>query len=300
MIVPNLRRLLRQFTSAALLPALCFLASCGGGTTQKARFTVLTSFYPMYILTVNVAEGVPGVAVTNLTKPFTGCLHDYSLSPGDMERILKSDALVVNGGGMENFLARALAASPKLRVIEAGAGLSPLLSDNGQTNSHFWLSVSNAAVEVQAIASGLSKCDPQNAAAYQSNAAVYRKRLLALDAEIRGSLAPYRGMPVVTFHEAFPYFAREYGIRLAASVEREPGSEPSAAELARTIAAIRSLHVKAVFAEPQYSTRSAETIARETGVALRTLDPVVTGPMDAGAYERAMRSNLSVLLESFR
>ena len=105
---------------------------------------------------------------------------------------------------------------------------------------------------------------------------------------------------IVTFHEAFPYFAKEFDLRIAAVIEREPGPEPAAAELAQTIDLVRASGVKALFAEPQYPARAAESIARETGARVYTLDPAVTGPMDADAYIHIMDANLRVLEEALK
>jgi zinc transport system substrate-binding protein len=109
------------------------------------------------------------------------------------------------------------------------------------------------------------------------------------------------GLPVreiVTFHEAFPYFASEFGLRIAAVVEREPGSEPSAAELARTVEIVRKSGAKAVFAEPQYPAKAAQAVAREAGVRVSVLDPAVDGAEDPGSYIRTMDANLAVLREA--
>jgi zinc transport system substrate-binding protein len=100
---------------------------------------------------------------------------------------------------------------------------------------------------------------------------------------------------IITFHEAFPYFAREFNLKIVAVIEREPGSEPSAKELAETIDIVKKAKVKALFAEPQYPTKAAEAIARESGAKLYTLDPSVTGPMTADAYVAIMEKNLAEL-----
>jgi zinc transport system substrate-binding protein len=87
-------------------------------------------------------------------------------------------------------------------------------------------------------------------------------------------------------------------------IAREPGTEPSARELADTISLVRERKVKALFAEPQFADKSAQVISRETGVKVYELDPVVTGPSEPsearGAYLRAMEKNLGVLQEALR
>lgn len=106
---------------------------------------------------------------------------------------------------------------------------------------------------------------------------------------------------IITFHEAFPYFAREFDLNIAAVVEREPGSEPTPKELADIIDVVRQTGIRALFAEPQYSSGAMETIADETGAVVYTLDPVVTGesvPEARDAYLDAMRRNMETLKEA--
>ena len=114
------------------------------------------------------------------------------------------------------------------------------------------------------------------------------------------SLDNVKNRDIVTFHEAFPYFAKEFNLNIVGVIEREPGSEPSAKELQETIEQVKKLKVKALFAEPQYPAKAAETIAKETGSKVYTLDPVVTGPMDADAYINIMDSNLKILEEALK
>ena len=94
-----------------LLVVLSMLTMAGCGTqsqSAKKDFTIVTSFYPMYIDVINITKGVDGVKVVNMTKPQTGCLHDYQLTTEDMKTLEKADLFVANGAGMENFLDKAV------------------------------------------------------------------------------------------------------------------------------------------------------------------------------------------------
>jgi zinc transport system substrate-binding protein len=260
---------------------------------------VVTSFYPVYVAALNVTAGVPGVEVHNLTSPHIGCLHDYQLTAGDVRQLADADLLLANGAGMETFLGKVKEQSPSLRVVEASEGI-PLMDGN----PHVWVSVEGASRQVDTIAEALARTAPEKADAFRANAATYKAALAALDERMKSSLAPYAGTPIVTFHEAFPYFARDYKLDLVGVIAREPGTEPSARELADTIALVRERKVKALFAEPQFPDKSAQVISRETGVKVHELDPVVTGPSEPsearGAFLRAMGKNLGVLQEALR
>ena len=260
---------------------------------------VVTSLYPVYVAALNVAAGVPGVEVHNLTSPHIGCLHDYQLTAGDVRQLADADLLLANGAGMETFLGKVKEQSPSLRVVEASEGI-PLMDGN----PHVWVSFEGASRQVDNIAEALALAAPEKADAFRANAATYKAALAALDEKMKSSLAPYAGTPIVTFHEAFPYFARDYKLDLVGVIAREPGTEPSARELADTIGLVRERKVKALFAEPQFPDKSAQVISRETGVKVHELDPVVTGPSEPsearGAFLRAMEKNLGVLQEALR
>ena len=286
-------------TICPLLAGLSLLfAGCKPPETAKEK-VVLCSFYPMYIATLNIAQGVPGIKVEDMTGPQTGCLHDYQLTPRDMERIETSWAFVANGGGMESFLGDVARQQPNLHVIEASRDI-PLIKGDGEEgdNPHVWVSISGAMSQVQNIAAQLASADTAHAPLYRANAARYLAQLEALRQRMHRELDALPGREIITFHEAFPYFAREFGLKIAAVIEREPGSEPSAAELARTVEIVKSHKVKALFAEPQYPAKAAQTVARETGIPVRTLDPAVSGPLDPDAYLKAMERNLVVLREA--
>jgi len=286
-----------KIKSVLLFPAIAFLVCAGARAAEHLR--VVTSFYPVYVAALNVTEGVGGIEVSNLTSPHIGCLHDYQLTAGDVRKLADADVLLANGAGMEPFLDRVTKQSPDLRVVEVSDGI-PLLDNN----PHVWVSFDGASRQVDNITTVLAEIAPDKADALRANAANYKAALATLDGKMRDTLAPHAGARIVTFHEAFPYFARDFGLDLAGVVEREPGTEPNARELADIVKLVREQGVKALFAEPQFSDRSAQAIARETGVKVHELDPVATGPSDPGAargaWLAAMEKNLAVLQDALR
>lgn len=112
-------------------------ASDSAKNTDEAddMFTVVTSFYPMYIATLNIVDGVKGVRLENLSEPQTGCLHDFQLTPEDMKLLSTADVFVINGGGIESFMSDVAKAYPKLDVVEACEDVV-LLSDDESDSDH--------------------------------------------------------------------------------------------------------------------------------------------------------------------
>jgi len=284
------------------IPIFLAMAMAMSGCLKKeesARLTVVTSFYPMYVMTANIVKDVPGVELASLAPPFSGCLHDYQMTPQDMKTLSRADVLVANGAGMESFLGDAARQNPKLTVIDASRDIDLIVSQ-GTPNPHIFAGISGAMAQVRNIAAGMEKADPAQAKQYRKNAGIYLARLDSLKNRMHLALRDVKNRDIITFHEAFPYFAREFGLNILAVIEREPGSEPSAGDLAQTIGIIRKNKVQAIFAEPQYPAKSAEAIARETGAKVYTLDPAVTGPMEPDAYLKAMEKNLEVLGRALR
>ena len=289
--------------------SIVFLSACGRNSAidkdkeNGKAFTVVTSFYPMYIATINITKDISGVKVINMTKPQTGCLHDYQLVPEDMQKLEKANAFVVNGAGMEVFLDKAVKQQPKLKIVDASKNIPLLKDENGEENPHVWVSVSNAIIQVNNIAEQLAELDTVNAEKYKNNAGVYTKKLEALRTDMHSSLDNVKTKDIITFHEAFPYFAKEFNLNIVDVIEREPGTEPSPKELEETIDKVKELKVKALFAEPQYPAKAAEVIAKETGAKVYTLDPAVTGESKADAYDdyiNTMKKNLDVLKEALQ
>lgn len=113
-------------------------ASDSAKNTDEAddMLTVVTSFYPMYIATLNIVDGVEGVRLENLSEPQTGCLHDFQLTPEDMKLLSTADVFVINGGGIESFMSDVAKAYPKLDVVEACEDVALLSEDDADSDHH--------------------------------------------------------------------------------------------------------------------------------------------------------------------
>ena len=295
----------------ALLIICCFIL-CGceyqENKIDENKFNIVTSFYPMYVATSNIVDGVEDVTLSNMTDVQVGCLHDYQMTTKDMNKLEKADVFIINGGGMESFLDKATSSCKNLKVINSSEGI--LEEDeheeghheheesHNEENAHIWVSISLYINQVQNIANELARADEKNADKYLENAEIYIEKLKNLKNEMHEKLDNLEKKNIVTFHEAFSYFADEFNLNVVAVIEREPGTSPSAGQLAKIIDEIKETSAKAIFVEPQYEKTTANVISKETGVPVYTLDPIVSGKLDKGEYERIMRENLKVLEEA--
>ena len=293
-----MKKLTALLLALLLLPAAAFAE------------TVVTSFYPVWIITLNLTDGLNDVAVRNLAAPSVGCLHDYQLQPADMKALDGADALIVNGAGMEAFLPEITRTFPSLPVIEASEGIELLAEDDAvrigdaeeeEVNYHIWLDTMRAVLMAENIANGLADLMPQHRDVLLANLESYRERLTALDTQLREGLQDLPRRDIVTFHEAFPYFAAAYGLHVVAVVSKEPGEVVTPAQMGSLVMEIERLGNPPLFVEPQYTDLSAQTLSRETGSAVYSLDPVVTGPEEnvpLDYYETVMIKNMETLVEA--
>ena len=302
---------MKQILSALLCAAVCLTGFSGCGTPAKesSRLKLLASFYPIAIMALNIIDGVEGVAVESMAQQQTGCLHDFQMTTADMKKAETADAFLINGAGMEGFLDKISDQLPELPVIDSSTGIPLIASgedhhhdggeghdhDQEDYNPHLWVSITNCMEQVRNLSEGIIALDPEHEAEYRENTETYLEKLSALRDKMHSALDHVKNKDIITFHEAFPYFAEEFGLHIAAVINREPDSQPSAKELADTIRLVRETDVKALFVEPLYPETSADIIAAETSAQVYVLDPAVSGEWDKNAYLTAMESNLQVL-----
>ena len=309
------------------------LSGCIRTDYNKDKIKFLASFYPIYIMALNIVDGVDGVEVNCMAEVQVGCLHDFKLSTDDMRNIEKSDGFIINGAGMEGFIEDIANKVDGLQIIDSSTGID-LLADghhhdedehehedehshedehehedehshedehehdghnHGEYNAHLWVSVANCIKQVENITDGIVKLDPAHESEYRSNSKKYISKLNELKNEMESGLADISDRNIITFHEAFDYFAEEFKLNIVSVIEREPGSEPNARDLASIIDLTKETGVKALFVEPQYPNTSADIIASETDARVYTLDPGVSGEINKDAYIKMMKENLKVL-----
>ena len=228
--------------------------------------------------------------------------EDYEPKPEDARKLSDAKLVVSNGVGLDNFLDRLLASGTggKTPQLVLGDGI-PTITVEGEPNPHFWLDPSLVKqYYVPKIAAKLSELDPAGKATYDANAAAYSSTLDSLDAELKAKIAtiPEANRKLVTFHDAFPYFARHFGFELVGVILANVGQEPTAAELAALVDKVKSAGVKAVFSEAQFSPKLSQTLAQEAGITkvVTTLYNDALGPAPADSYLGLMRWNVDQIV----
>ena len=313
-------------------------ASDSAKNTDEAddMLTVVTSFYPMYIATLNIVDGVEGVRLENLSEPQTGCLHDFQLTPEDMKLLSTADVFVINGGGIESFMSDVAKAYPKLDVVEACEDVV-LLSDDesdsdhdhdhdadaesdsdhdhdhdadaesdsdhdhdhGDENAHAWMSVPRYRTMVQTIASRLAEKDAKHADEYYANAEAYDAKLAVLEEKINSIKSLTNGQNIIIFHEAYAYVADDFSMNACYLLDLDEERSVSAGEIKQVIGAIKDDSVSVILAEELYGKSMGDTVSRETDVHVVYIDPLNRGEYDKDSYLDGMEHNIELIKEAF-
>lgn len=290
-----------------LLSGLLLLTACGGGTAsapaeEDDTLRILATTYPVYLFTTAVTEGVEGVEVTRLIREEISCLHDYTLTVNDMKAIEAADVIVMNGVGLEDFMADALASSDA-PVIDCSQGVALLAAlgheghdHDAEYDPHIWMDPDRAAQMVWNVATVLSELDTMNGDLYTANASAAEARL---QSEVNRVEDPDDLAGLITFHDGFQYFAQATGLDLLKAIEEEEGAEASAAEIKEIVGLIGEYDIPAIFTEKSGSDATAQAISRETGCGVAQLDLIMSGDGSGiQPYVDAMNQNIDTILEA--
>lgn len=291
----------------------------GGGGAVAVRAVTTTTVLGDLVRQV----GGDRVQVTSLV-PKGGEVHTFDPSPSDVRRVAEADVVFLNGLGLDEWLADLVAdAGTGAPVVELGEDLegveylagghddeeAPEDGAEGEAdahgdepvNPHLWLDASYAARYADRIGEALAAADPDGASGHAARAEAYAGELRALHEEAGRALAaiPEANRTVIAFHDAFPYFARAYGLRIDDTIVDAPGQDPSAGQVAQLIRVVRERNIRAIFAEAQFSDALVRTIADETGArVVSSLYTDSTGDPPQDTYLGMMRWNVERVMEA--
>ena len=286
-----------------------WLALVSPGSAQ-ARIEVVTTTTDLRSLTE--AVGGERVSVVSFVPPNMDA-EDYQPKPQDVLRLKNARMLVRVGLDYDLWVDRLLAQAGNIDISRGGPayvdasfavtvlelrGMSVGPSDghaHGSGNPHYWLDPANAEIMTGTILEALTRLDPANAATYDRNRSAFLDRLRTRLATWEARLAPLKGMPIVAYHNSWPYFARRFRLDLAGFVETKPGVPPSPSHLAGIIETMRTRGIRIVVREPQEPDRDIAFVARKAGASVVTLAASVGALPSAGDYIALFDTNVEAL-----
>lgn len=270
-----------------------------GCTARQESATIAATTLPVYEFTLRLCEGTD-ITVTRLVTEPVSCLHDYSLNVNQVRAVESAQLMIISGAGLEEFMEDLLHDQD---VIDCSVDV-PLAEcaeehdhdhdhHHHETDSHIWLSPTNAKIMATNICKGLITRFPQYSATFKTNLTELLADLDELQTYGEQTLSNLSYRELVTFHDGFSYFADAFDLTVLEAVEEKSGSEASAQELIHLIGIVREHKLPAIFTETNGSTSAASIIARETGVAIGTLDMA----MGEKSYFEAMYHNIDTIKE---
>jgi zinc/manganese transport system substrate-binding protein len=260
---PCIKRQIRNWlaltAAAVVIPAALWFASPASAGTAIPVVSSISTF-DSFIAAVGGAQ----VTIANLV-PIGSGPEDYQPTPSDVARLADAQILIENGAGLETWLDRTIqnAGNADLRIVVLSDGLP-----KKGYNPHLWMDPVLASAYVGKIRDALCAADAAHCAQFTRNAAAYQKKLVALQHWIAAQIAtiPPAQRTMIVFHNAWQYYDDRFGLRTLGVVERSPGQEPSPDEIAALVTLAKRYHVRAVFAEPEYSPKLVQALAESAGI----------------------------------
>jgi zinc/manganese transport system substrate-binding protein len=290
---------------------LCFIAALiavasPGRSIAAEKLKAVASFSILADLVKQV--GGDRLDITAIVGP-DGDAHVFQPSPLDAKAVADAGLVVINGLGLEGWMARLIQSSgTKAPVVVASKGVRPLQGEGeekGKADPHAWQSIANAKIYVANIRDGLIAADPADKADFEKNAKDYLVKLDQLETEVKAAIAsiPPKNRKIITTHDAFGYFARAYGMTFIAPQGVSTETEPSAKDVAKIIRQVKAQHVPAVFLENISDDRLMQQIARETGA--KTGDKLYSDALSkpgagAATYVDMMHNNIAAFTKALK
>lgn len=273
-----------------VLVFILFAVTKQSNSEQDESFKIVTSFYPMYIMALNITDGASNVEVENMTNEQVGCIHNYTLKTADLVKMENADVFIKSGLGLEEFSEKILNTYKDINIIDSSISGIEVISNEHKTNPHIWVNVENYTAQVNNIAKELAKIDSANAETYLNNANQYIAKInktaeeLKLDTKIKA----------VTFNETLSYLQNDNLEIITIEIGHEE-TALSAQKLSEIIDKMNEENIKIIFVDTSEEVEATQTLANETGAKIYYIDSYLTGENKKDAYLDALTKNIEIL-----
>lgn len=268
---------------------------------DEGKIKIVTSFYPIYMMTKNITEGVEDVEVVNMAETTTGCVHNYTLTTDDLKKFENADIFVINGLELEGFINKITKSYEDLKVINTTEKFEEKLKEEHKNeheiNPHVWIAFENYKEQVKEIANKLSQYDENNKDKYNENLEKYLEKLEEVENRYKNELSNLEGQTVLSLNESFEYLGGNSNFNIISIETDHEESTLSAEKLAKIIEEIKDKNIKAVIIDKSDNQKNAQTIIKETGIKLVVLDSAMEGTELLDSYINTMKYNLELLKE---
>ncbi|WP_254473432.1 metal ABC transporter solute-binding protein, Zn/Mn family [Bartonella sp. B1098] len=295
-----------------LLSALLFALSLFPASAHN-KIKVVASFSILADLVKNV--GGNNISMTTFVGSNANT-HTYEPTPLDAQALRNAQIIFINGLHLEGFIDRLITASDtKALLVEVSANILPLEMKNQEHDAHHhhhsvidphaWQTIPNVEIYVKNIAAAFCKIDPQSCPLYNKNAEAYIKKLKTAQETLKTKIAtiPKDKRIIITSHDAFGYFAKEYGFTILAPQSASTEAEATAADVAKLIKQIKANKAAALFVENISNPRLIKQISKETGLKIGgTLysDALSNENGPAATYLDMMEHNVNTIIDAIK
>lgn len=292
---------MKQLRIVGLLILLLLLAACGGSEAEPAAAPESEAVVAETAVKTEVEEPVTETAVAEPLQVTVSILPQkyfveriagdravvtvmvppgenpatYEPKPDQLTALSKAAVYFRIGVPFENaWMERFAGVNSAMPIVDTREGANVRYWEDApdKPDPHIWLSPVEVKAQAQTIKDSLAELDPDHAADYQANLDSFIADIEALEADVRQTLEGVTDRKFIVFHPAWGYFARDFGLKMI-PVE-VGGQEPSAAELADLISRAQTENIKVIFAQPEFSTSAAETIAGQIGGEVLLISPL--------------------------
>ena len=258
---------------------------------------IVTSFYPIYIMTLNIANGAENIEVSNMAENYVGCIHDYTLTTTDLKKFENADIFVQNGYDMEQFSQKIIDSYPDVKMVDSSTKITDFVQDGEEVNPHFWTSIDNYILQVEAITEVLKELDSSNSDLFEQNKNICVQKLQ----ELKSSYEEFNfeGNSVVSLNESFSYLFKFIGVNETLIETDHEQSSLSAETVRGVIEEVKETGIQAIVIGQNDDDQNANLIASETGAKVYRLNDAMSGDGSLDSYINTMKENLEILKTMF-